>query len=157
MPARRRVSALAGLLAALAALVVPTGSARAQAPPLPPSDIDCGPGRVNVNDLVTLNVGNPSRSTTPVVLVARLVDAAGAPLVEETLTLGAGQSQTVFWTAKKRGAPLRQFLVRGEIDLLGEETDLLPVIATMQVFRPGLTYGPNFLCRRGDTGGRGPV
>ena len=49
-------------------------------------------------------------------------------------------------------------LVRGEVVVTTGPIDLR-LVGTMQVFRPGLglTYGPHFLCVRGDTGSRGPV
>jgi hypothetical protein len=111
---------------------------------------------VNASDSISLNVGNPGRAPQdPAVLLLRLLDADGLPLVEQTITLLPGQSQSLRWPGR-RGIP-RQILVRGEVVVMTGPIDLR-LVGTMQVFRPGLglTYGPNFECR-GDTGGRGPV
>jgi hypothetical protein len=156
MPSRRRLSVYIPLIAALVCLTLPARQADAQAPPPPlPSELDCGPGRVNASDSIALNVGNPGRAPQdPAVLLLRLLDADGEPLAEQTITLGPGQSQSLRLPAR-RGVPRRQILVRGEVVIMTGPTDLR-IVGTMQVFRPGLTYGPNFECR-GDTGGRGPV
>ena len=109
-----------------------------------------------MNDFVALNVGNPGRPPQdPAVLLFRVLDASGAPLVETQVTLAPGQSQTVRWPVGKKGATGRQVLVRGEVVELSGPTNL-KLVGTLQVFRPGLTYGPNVTCW-GDTGGRGPV
>jgi hypothetical protein len=154
MPSRRRLAVFSILLAPLAGLALQAGTVRAAEPP--PSELDCGPGRVNATDSVSLNVGNPGRAPQdPAVLLLRLLDADGQPLLEQTITLGPGQSQSMRWPGK-RGVS-RQTLVRGEVVVMTGPIDLR-VVGTMQVFRPGLglTYGPNFECR-GDTGGCGPV
>lgn len=153
MPSRRRLAVFSTLLATLAVLTLQAGTVRAADPP--PSEITCGPGRVNASDSISLNVGNPGRAPQdPAVLLLRLLDADGQPLVEQTITLGPGQSQSMRWAAP-RSVP-RQTLVRGEVVVMTGPIDLR-LVGTMQVFRPGLTYGPNFECRRGDTGTRGPV
>jgi hypothetical protein len=141
--------------AALAGLTFLASPARAQ-DPLPPSEIDCGPTRVNVNDFVALNVGNPGRDPQiPAVLLFRLLDAAGAPLLESQVTLAPGQSQTVRWPAGRSVVTGRQVLVRGEVVQLSGPTNL-KLVGTLQVFKPGLTYGTHVMCWR-DPGGRGPV
>jgi hypothetical protein len=130
-------------------------SAGAQAQTIPSDALDCGPGRVNVGDHVALNVGNPGSAADPTVVSLTLFDGDGGVLVERTLTLAAGQSQTLRWrVAAPKGT--RQVLVRGEIVRTGG-FDEPRLRGTMQVFgRGGLTYGPNFECS-GLPGGRGPV
>jgi hypothetical protein len=152
MSSHRRLAVFSTLLATLG-LALQAGTARAADPPA--SEITCGPGRINTGDSISLNVGNPGRAPQdPAVLLLRILDAAGQPLAEETITLGPGQSDSLRFTTR-RGVP-RQILVRGEVVILTGPIDLR-LAGTMQFFRPGLTYGPNFLCVRGDTGNRGPV
>jgi hypothetical protein len=137
-------------LVVLACLVVPDDRAMAQTPvPIP---LDCGPFRVNVGDLVAVNVGNPAAS--PADVLVRLLDREGGVLVEQRLLLEPGRSRTVRWASA--GAVPPQALVRSEIVV---EPGLAQprVRGTAQVFGGrGLTYGPNFECS-GEFGGRGPV
>ncbi|HEY6548398.1 MAG TPA: hypothetical protein VI589_10845 [Vicinamibacteria bacterium] len=152
MPSHRRLAVFSTLLATFAALALQAGTVRAADPA--ESEITCGPGGVNGGDTISLNVGNPGRAPQdPAVLLLRLLDADGQPLAEETITLGPGQSQAMRFTTRR--VP-RRILVRGEVVILTGPTNLR-LAGTMQVFRPGLTYGPHFICHRGDTGGRGPV
>jgi hypothetical protein len=152
MPSHRRLAVVSTFLATFAGLALQAGTARAADPPA--SEITCGPGGVIGGDTIALNVGNPGRAPQdPAVLLLRILDAAGLPLAEETVTLLPGQSDSLRFTTRR--VP-RQILVRGEVVILTGPIDLR-LAGTMQVFRPGLTYGPHFLCHRGDTGGRGPV
>jgi hypothetical protein len=154
MPNFRRLPARTLLLVALTGLVAGGTRANAQEPP-PPSTLDCGPIRVNVHDFVAVNVGNTARPPeVPAALLVRFLDADGRVLRERRVSLSPGQSATVAWpaAASKR---FRQVLVRGEVVVeTGPEEPRLR--GTVQVFRPGFTYGPHFVCS-GDTGGRGPV
>lgn len=155
MTHQRGIAIHAATAAALACLSLLARPALAQ-DPLPPSTIDCGPIRVNVSDFVTLNVGNPGREPQiPAVLLFRLLDPSGAPLLETQLTLAPGQSQTLRWPAGKGVVTGRQAMVRGEVVELSGPTNLT-LVGTLQVFKPGLTYGPHVMCWR-DPGGRGPV
>jgi hypothetical protein len=153
MPNPRRFAARTLLLVALGWLVIDGRDVRAQVPP-PPSTLDCGPTRVNVGDFLDVNVGNADRPPqTATVLLVRLLNPDGGLLLERRLTLAPGQSRTVRWLATATLA--RQVLVRGEVVLVtGPEEPRLR--GTVQVFGPGLTYGPHLVCS-GDTGGRGPV
>ena len=124
MTHHRRIAVHAATAATLACLSFLARPALAQEP-LPPSTIDCGPIRVNVNDFVALNVGNPGRDPQiPAVLLFRLLDAAGAPLLETQVTLAPGQSQTLRWPAGKGVVTGRQALVRGEVVELSGPTNL---------------------------------
>jgi hypothetical protein len=89
------------------------------------------------------------------VLLFRLMDPSGAPLIETQVTLAPGQSRSLRWPAGTGVVTGKQALVRGEVVELSGPTNL-KLVGTLQVFKPGLTYGPNVMCW-GDTGGRGPV
>jgi hypothetical protein len=155
MTHHRGVAIYAATAAALACLGFLARAALAQEP-LPPSTIDCGPIRVNVNDFVALNVGNPGRAPQiPAVLLFRVLDPSGAALLETQVTLAPGQSRAIRWPAGQEVVTGRQAMVRGEVVELSGPTNL-KLVGTLQVFKPGLTYGPNVSCW-GDTGGRGPV
>jgi hypothetical protein len=117
-----------------------------------PREFDCGPMYIFAGDLVALNVGNAGRAPQgPVVVLLRLLDSAGAALVERTLTLAPGQSSFTYRLPAQAG------LVRGEVVPVSPPDDLR-LTATMQVLvRAGqLTVGPIVECA-GPTGNRGPV
>jgi hypothetical protein len=153
MSDRRSLATLTVLFAALACLALPAGPAYAQdAQP----EIDCGPTRINASDFLAINVGNPGRRPqAPAVLLVRVLNADGDPLLEQSITLLPGQSQSVRWP-RQGGVPVRQALVRGEVVVQSGPTDLR-IVGTLQVFKPDLTYGPHYVCHPGDAGGRGPA
>jgi hypothetical protein len=140
-------------LVTLVALVAAGQRASAQVPPPDPTPLDCGPIRVNVDDFVAFNVGNPARPPeSPTVLLVRLANPDGDAVLERQLTLSPGQSQSVRWTAVSADHA-RQVLVRGEVIVLSGP---IRVIGTLQVFGRDLTYGPHAICS-GDTGTKGPA
>ena len=147
---RRRTFGIIGLALAAAAAASSRAPVQAQTVPLDP--IHCGPVGVFPGDLVAINVGNAGRPPqTAVVLHARLLDAEGDALVDQTLTLAPGQSRAV--TLRAVGG-----LVRGEVVPVSGPDDAT-LKATVQVTRQQrmrLTYGPHFECA-GPPGSRGPV
>jgi hypothetical protein len=124
----------------------------AQEPPADP--VHCGPTHIFEGDLVALNVGNVGGpSLVPGVVLLRLLDPNGNPLLERSLTLLPGQSRAASLRVPRAG------LVRGEVLPVSGPDDLqLRATMQVQVSTPlrGLTYGPNFECS-GPTGHRGPV
>ena len=152
MSDRRSLATLTVLLAALACLTLPAGPAYAQDAPL---EIDCGPTRINASDFLAINVGNPGRRPqAPAVLLVRVLDANGDPLLEQSITLHPGQSRSVRWP-RQGGVPARQALVRGEVVVQTGPTNVR-LMGTLQVFKADLTPGPRYVCHPGDAGGRGP-
>ncbi|MFI5008280.1 MAG: hypothetical protein ACHQKZ_12600 [Solirubrobacterales bacterium] len=154
MSDRRSLATLTVLFAALACLTLPAGPAYAQDPR---SEVDCGPTRVNPGDFVAINVGNPGRGPqAPAVLLVRVLDAQGDPLLEQSITLNPGQSRSVRWP-RQGGVPgARQTLVRGEVVVQSGPTDLR-LVGTLQIFKPDLGYGVTHTCpQSADIGRPGP-
>jgi hypothetical protein len=129
------------------------GHARVRAQEVPAVPIDCGPFRGGAGDLVQVNVGNTGPAgQEAVVLRASLLDAEGAALAEQTVTLGPGQSRSVSATLLRTG------LVRGQVTPLSGP-DAPQLRATLQATRQTrlkLTYGPIVECA-GPPASRGPV
>jgi hypothetical protein len=120
---------------------------------IPPGvPLDCGPLHILVGDLVSINVGNVGRTHQgPAVVQLRVLDAAGAPLLDRSVSLALGQSRSARVRLTQEG------LVRGEVVPVSGPDDL-QLKGTMQVFHGSgdLTYGPNVECS-GPTANRGPV
>jgi hypothetical protein len=135
----------------LAASAGGSSPTRVLAQTIPPETLHCGPGGVKPGDLVALNVGNVGQPPQmPVVLHARVLDEEGEPLLDQVLTLKAGQSRSVS-VRVEGGGP-----VRGEVvPVSGPEDAALK--ATMQVSgRLRLTDQQIYLCS-GLPGSRPPA
>jgi hypothetical protein len=84
-----------------------------------------------------------------------VLDAAGDPLLERSITLNPGQSQSVRWPPKQ-GVPVQQALVRGEVVVQSGPTNLR-LVGTVQIFKPDLGYGIAHICLfSGDPARPGP-
>jgi hypothetical protein len=131
------------------------GPSRAQDPEPTPRVFDCGPSLVKPGDLAAVNVGYPARlgNTSPADVRVRILDAAGAPLLERRLRLTPGQSRSVRHQVAASDRALA--LVRAEF-VVADGPPNLRLVGTFQLFGLGLTYGPHLVCS-GDTGSRGPA
>jgi len=131
------------------------GPSRAQDPEPTPRVFDCGPSLVKPGDLAAVNVGYPARTsnTGPAEVRVRILDAAGAPLLERRLRLAPGESGSVRHLIAASDKRLE--LVRAEF-LVADGPPNLRLVGTFQLFGLGLTYGPHLVCS-GDTGSRGPA